>query len=591
MLSTKTIRRVEVMRLSRVSPNDLAKKWEPSPAEEAHYAALLKGVAAVGPAPSTEEATSSGFVSPMLQTSGAGATPQPPQGTTAGPNVFHIADLEKYLMKSLGLTAESARGCVQLVMGADPHPISSADAERALRAAALCQAGILPTPQNFVKYMLCVMPNEPTVEGLTEVKMPAERATKPLPRLHDRVLLLFAEVPRYMELFDSLRGSSSTLQLEDAFKTVCNAYFASRIDEAQFDALHECFQGALAGHAIPAQVDAAQFAFLCNAAQFMALGLDASDVANRKLLKGALRRIRTKVEGSGLSSSPRSASPTSSSRAEEQAAEEEGVAAVLTESTSGTTEKAAAHYRRLFDECSYEHEGNHVSQDDFAAFFVGNLGLPIEPVRYCFHLSDLDGDNFLDLAEYAIAHHLMLEWLKGHKMPSVVPSQIVPLSKQKVANLRELPLRRVKRVFISYRWDTPNAKGWSVLVRDALLHLDYEFVFLDIDMLSGSAGETVAAKIATCDALVPLWTKGCYDRCLGPSGATDAVRIEVETALENKLIIVPVIDAGTDGFNSSGYSDKLPPSMMPVLGYDGSMYVHEYPEVWIRKLHRLLQGW
>ena len=585
---------VKALRLSEASPDDLMRAWSPSPDEVAHFEALL---AEIGSAAGGADGAGGGPSAPLLLASGAGAMPQvmPAALRSSAETLYYGTDIEVFLEKRLGLASASARDCVMLFARSSlpMQTLSRADATRALRAAALSQVGFPPTARNFAHYLLCVMPREPALHGLSARAVAADLTANvppaPLPHLSDRVLLLSAEVPGYLSIFSSLSGGGNSLSLKQAFEAVCDAYFASRVDEAHFDALFECFSDAMPGAGLPACVDPAQFAFLCNAAQFMALGLDVTDTANRMLVTRALRQIRKITLESNMSPSPRD--PTSPRAPAPDSKLDEGPASILAESTSGMTEKAAAHYRRLFDECCAGRESSHVSQQQFAALFIGSLGLPIGPVRYCFHLSDLDGDNFLDLAEYAIAHHLMLEWLKGHSMPAVVPPQIVPLSKQKVAVLREIPLRRVTRVFISYRWDTPNAKGWSVLVRDALLHLGYKFVFLDIDMLSGSAGSAVASVIATCHALVPLWTKGCYDRCLGPSGASDAVRIEVETALEKKLVVVPVIDGGNDGFFSSGYNKSLPPSMMPVLGYIGSVYVHEYPEVWIRKLHRLLQGW
>jgi hypothetical protein len=580
--------------LTKITSETFVSLWVPAPEEYSHYNSLLLAL---------QEFSSTSSVSVSILNDGAGAGALPQGNPLTVTSSFRSSDIERFLVEKLGLSEESARDCVNLVasctdQSATHQMLSSDNATRALRAAALCHAGIVPSAGTFTKYLFCVMPREPSVHVIHRA-MPSYLTSNSPPappsRTSDRALVLTAEVPRFVRKFSTLCDSRGNLTLTTAFEEVCETYFASSMDETQLNVVYLCLSEAFAGHGVPKSLNAAEFAFLCNTVQFMALGLDASDESNRLLLVRALRRI-LRMTQDDLSPSPKEAKTpkelTNPNPHVSLAPNEDGsLATILTESTSGMSEKAAIHYRRIFDECSYDCNGSCVSQESFSNFFIGNLGLPIGPIRYCFHLSDLDGDKFLDLAEYTIAHHLILEWLKGHTMPLVVPSQIVPLSKQTIAIQRELPLRRVTRVFISYRWETPNAKGWSVLVRNALLHLGYEFVFLDIDMLSGSAGSTVASVIKTCHALVPLWTKGCYDRCIGPSGTSDAVRIEVETALENKLVVVPIIDAGIDGFFSSGYSKSLPESMKPVLGYIGSIYVHEYPEVWIRKLHRLLQGW
>ena len=218
-------------------------------------------------------------------------------------------------------------------------------------------------------------------------------------------------------------------------------------------------------------------------------------------------------------------------------------------------------------------------------------------MRFVWQQCDIDSDGYLDDAEFSVAIHQLYSWMSGLSLRPTLPSELVPKSKQAIAVVRELPLRRVTRVFISYRWE--GGSQLALLVRDALVsQLQYNHVFLDIFDLSGNVADAkvLADRIAECHAVVPIWSEGCYDRCI--SNPSDAVRREVETALSLRKIIVPVID---NKFFRSNYTQSpstdgrkaqvLPPSMAGVLAMIGSVYIHEYPEAMHRKLHRLLQGW
>jgi hypothetical protein len=163
------------------------------------------------------------------------------------------------------------------------------------------------------------------------------------------------------------------------------------------------------------------------------------------------------------------------------------------------------HYHRVFEELCSQDQGR-VSQEDFAHYFVAELGLPVHVVRYAFHLADIDGDCLLDDAEYLIAHHLLFCWAQGVKAPTTLPIELVPRGKRDVALVREIPMRSVKRIFISYRWQSGNAKGMAMLLRDTLMNqLKYSSVFLDIFDLTGSVvrlnpcllGPTTSASHAT----------------------------------------------------------------------------------------------
>ena len=143
------------------------------------------------------------------------------------------------------------------------------------------------------------------------------------------------------------------------------------------------------------------------------------------------------------------------------------------------------HFNRAFEDL-YSLDLGKVAQEDFAHHFVAQAGLPIDIVRFVFHLADIDNDGLLDDAEYLVAHHLLFCWMQGITVPHVLYSDMVPRSKRELLLTRELPFRSVKRVFISYRWQSPNAKGMAILLQDTLTQqLKYDFVFLDVLHLTG----------------------------------------------------------------------------------------------------------
>lgn len=229
----------------------------------------------------------------------------------------------------------------------------------------------------------------------------------------------------------------------------------------------------------------------------------------------------------------------------------------------------------------------YISPRKWLHYTVAQLGTPFIIASQIWRLSDLDHDNRLDDAEFTIGHHLLMGYLSGFDLPPYLPPEIVPPSKAALSLRLEKGLRTVRSVFISYRWDTPDAKTLALFVFQELKQLQYESVFLDIKRLgSQMIDEQLISQVLAHDALVPLWTPGCYDRCSNPN---DAVRLEVVTALQNKKTIVPLFTP--DFWDIQKTKPSLPEPMLPIFKKVGIKYQHEFPEIVIKKLHLCLQGW
>jgi hypothetical protein len=274
-------------------------------------------------------------------------------------------------------------------------------------------------------------------------------------------------------------------------------------------------------------------------------------------------------------------------------------------------------YDSVFDDLRAQAGGvlsMHVAPRSWLHFSVADLGVPFGVAAQIWRLADLDLDNRLDDAEFSIAMHMLCAWMRGVTVPPYLHADMIPPSKQVLSLRLERGVRRVRSVFISYRWDTPDAKMLAVWLQKELFALHYDAVFLDIKNLSsGSAGadqfaEQIKSAVAAHDAFVPLWTVGCYDRCVN---SWDIVRLEVRTALQLKKIICPfftkdfwikqkgrkIAPAGLDepegGFTDDQRTEpfKMPEDIRDVFSIIGTMYIHEFPEAGLRKLHRNLQGW
>ena len=180
-------------------------------------------------------------------------------------------------------------------------------------------------------------------------------------------------------------------------------------------------------------------------------------------------------------------------------------------------------------------------------------------LAYC--AADLDEDGRLDLPEAAIALRLLpiaARLVAAGEAPEevqrllVVPPAAVPSIKRALAFRREVALRRVKRIFLSYRWSR-ESEPLVHLIKDKLVALQYE-VFLDVDNLGdGNIIRTIEQELPKCQAVVPILTRDCYDRCVEDG---DAVLLELRLALAlEHLVVVP--------FRLKNYTDYGVPALAP----------------------------
>ncbi len=124
-----------------------------------------------------------------------------------------------------------------------------------------------------------------------------------------------------------------------------------------------------------------------------------------------------------------------------------------------------------------------------------------------------------------------------------------------------------KKIFLSYRvQDTAGETGRLV---DALKqHFTDEQIFMDIDNLEPGADFTkvIEKSLDTCDVFLavigPRWAGESSDgRNLRISDPNDWVRMEVSTALQRNIRVVPVL---VDG-GMLPTAEKLPPDLQPLL--------------------------
>jgi hypothetical protein len=160
-----------------------------------------------------------------------------------------------------------------------------------------------------------------------------------------------------------------------------------------------------------------------------------------------------------------------------------------------------------------------------------------------FNAADLDEDGRLDLPEAVIALRLVpiaARLVAAGEAPEeiqrllVVPPSAVPVAKRALALKREVALRRVKRIFLSYRWSR-ESEPLVHLIKEKLVALQYE-VFLDVDNLGdGNILRTIETELPKCQAVVPVLTKDCYDRCVE---FNDAVLLELRLGLGLEHVVV-----------------------------------------------------
>lgn len=176
---------------------------------------------------------------------------------------------------------------------------------------------------------------------------------------------------------------------------------------------------------------------------------------------------------------------------------------------------------------------------------------------------------------------------------SYLPLAAVPAPLRQAASVFNSHLRRVNSVFISYRWTT-DASDNRALAKTLKTELESRFhvrVFLDVDGLEdGDILNQLPKLVSSHDAFVPILAPQCYKRCL--TNPKDAVRIEVETAIASKRIIIPLFtEEWFQEKNNFGKIPDLPESMQPILGLNGIEYKHSYGSACFDLLHDRLQGW
>jgi hypothetical protein len=108
----------------------------------------------------------------------------------------------------------------------------------------------------------------------------------------------------------------------------------------------------------------------------------------------------------------------------------------------------------------------------------------------------------------------------------------------------------MSRIFISYRRE--DSAGWTGRLADRLKErFGSESIFIDIDTIDPGADFTEALKkaVGSCDVLLavigPRWTtatdKGGTPRLHDP---LDWIRVEIATALNRKILVIPVLVGG-----------------------------------------------
>jgi hypothetical protein len=134
------------------------------------------------------------------------------------------------------------------------------------------------------------------------------------------------------------------------------------------------------------------------------------------------------------------------------------------------------------------------------------------------------------------------------------------------------PRSRRPRVFVSYRRE--DASGHAGRLYDALAEkFGDENVFMDVDTIEVGADftEVITRAVTSCDALVALigrdWatvTDATGRRRI--DDPSDFVRLELETALERNVAVLPVCVRGAPFPTES----ELPPSLVPLARRQGT---------------------
>ena len=183
-------------------------------------------------------------------------------------------------------------------------------------------------------------------------------------------------------------------------------------------------------------------------------------------------------------------------------------------------------------------------------------------------------------------------FILGVPLLPFTPLAAVPAPLRPAARAFNSCIRRANTVFISYRWTTQKSDS-RALAKTLKSELEGRFqlrVFLDVEGLEdGSILDQLPRLVGSHDAFIPILAPQCYDRSL--ANPRDAVRVEVETAIATKRIIVPLFTEEWFKQENNFGKVELPASMQPILGFNGVEHKHAYGSTCFDLLHERIQGW
>ena len=136
-----------------------------------------------------------------------------------------------------------------------------------------------------------------------------------------------------------------------------------------------------------------------------------------------------------------------------------------------------------------------------------------------------------------------------------------------------------KNIFISYRRDTGSMM--ARLVYDRITIQKRWHVFLDVEELAaGDFRRAIQEKMRSCDIFILILSKNSLDRCSDPQ---DNVRLEIETAREENLAIIPVM---TEDFE---WPQKMPEGLEFVKDCNAVPYIQVYSQSFFERLYEFIK--
>jgi uncharacterized protein YbdZ (MbtH family) len=153
--------------------------------------------------------------------------------------------------------------------------------------------------------------------------------------------------------------------------------------------------------------------------------------------------------------------------------------------------------------------------------------------------------------------------LSGKETSRNLTKPIIHSSAPKQADVVSSTPQQKFRIFISYRRD--DSEGYSGRLFDKLsLHFGKDKIFMDIDTIEPGEDfvEVIEREVGSCDILVAIigknWLSSVdnqgHRRIDNPE---DFVRLEINTALERNIRVIPVLVQGTAMPQSDDLPDKL----------------------------------